>query len=105
MPTLRIKRNPTRPVALVRRVSGVRLVVKTREHKNPRAGAVPAAMGDCGTREDEMKYLLIGLALLAVMPVFVAVIIVAVLGASLLCFAAAFYPPFRKHIKFKQEPT
>jgi hypothetical protein len=88
---------------MVRRVSGVRLVVKSREHKGPRVGAVPAAMGYCGTGGSEMKYLLIGLALLALIPVFIAVIIVAVLGASLLCFAAAFYPPFRKYIKFTIE--
>jgi hypothetical protein len=80
------------------------MVVKAREHKGPRVGALQAAMGDCDIGEDDrMKYLLIGLALLALIPVFIAVIIVAVLGASLLCFAAAFYPPLRKHIKFTIE--
>jgi hypothetical protein len=29
------------------------MVVKAREHKNTRVGAVPAAMGDCGAREDD----------------------------------------------------
>ena len=39
----------------------MRMVVKAREHKGPRVGAVPAAMGDCGAREDDwMKYLLMG---------------------------------------------
>jgi hypothetical protein len=31
----------------------MRLVVKAREHKGPRVGAVPAAMGDCGIGEDD----------------------------------------------------
>jgi hypothetical protein len=38
----------------------MRLVVKAREHKGPRVGALQAAMGDCDIGEDEMKYLLIG---------------------------------------------